>query len=190
MNYRAAASGVAIAALAATLAACGHPAPAASPHWVSRYSAVTDGPVTPAGRKIALAYMKSHPAPPRKGMVAGIVIENTVYGSDLWTALSMTVLTAQGRTATVYCGDPRTQADCKIQKGESTALGSYMLNGEYLYVRADGHGNAPGDYQLIRWTTVRLPQLCSLGYRSDGGPAPGERCTGGFSARTPPGASS
>jgi hypothetical protein len=161
-------SGCATQAKPACLSACGSSShPGASQRVISRYPVITDGPVTPVGDKVALAYLKSHPVPHRRGMVAGITVANSAYGNDLWDAFSLTALTASGHTVMVLCGDPRTERSCPLQKGE-VDLPDDLTNGIYLYVRADGAGNAPGDYRLITLDAVRLPQICSAEYLSSG----------------------
>ena len=156
--------------LAVALGACSSLShPAASPREVSRYPVITDGPVTPAGRKIALAWLKSHTVQRRRGMVAGLVITNSEYGGDTWDALSLTVLTARGRTVTVWCGNPRVERSCPLHKGEvDLASDSDTTNGQYVYVRADGNGNLPASYRLIKALAVRLPQRCSHAYLVSG----------------------
>lgn len=132
-------------------------------YTVTRWAPTTDGPVTQAGRSMALAYMKSHPVPPRPGMAAGILVSSTDYGGDTWSAFTMTVLTASGRTVVVSCGNPEAETSCPLQKGE-VDLPDSMPNGMYLYVRSDGTGDKPGDYRLVSEGTVRLPQKCSAAF--------------------------
>lgn len=165
-----------IAALsAAGLTACGPPTHHGA---ASRTSAVLDGPVTPVGDQMALAYMKAHPVPALPHMTPGILVGSTDYSDNTftWFAFSLNVLTPQGQTIVVRCGDPAVKRSCPLQKGE-VDLPDSLPNGMYLYVRSDGSGNAPGDYRLITVSTARLPQVCSDWYRKQyGSYDPRERC--------------
>jgi hypothetical protein len=112
-------------------------------------------------------------------VVAAIEIEDISRGcaptflgpeSTMW-------LTASGKIITQTCGNLRTGAYCPLQKGEvDEASDSLPVNGQYVYVAADGDGNSPSDYRLIRASTIRLPQPCGGDEPLSAKPARGELC--------------
>lgn len=134
-------------ALGVGLAACqvahgGHPAPAAGG---ASPSPSRPAPPQPGFAAIAAAYVKAHPAPHRRHMVAGVVTGE--YSDPSTGNWSQTIVTASGKTLTVSCGNPATSVRCSWDGPDPYLAGD---GGTYEYVRADGTASRPRDIRVIK----------------------------------------
>lgn len=104
-----------------------------------------------ANARAAVAYVRAHPVPHRRHMVAGIAVsEYSDPGTGNW---SQTVITASGRSLTVSCGNPATQVRCSWDGPDPYLAGTGVL-GSYEYVRADGTASRPGSIRVIKKEAV------------------------------------
>lgn len=142
----------------ATIAAgCGSE-PAHQPHSQAPVTANDPGTGTADERadaavyaRAAVAYVRTHPVPHRRHMVAGIAIsEYSDPGTGNW---SQTVITATGRSLTVSCGNPATQVRCSWDGPDPYLAGTGVL-GSYEYVRSDGTASRPGSIRVIKKEAV------------------------------------
>lgn len=136
---------------------CGS-APARQPHGQAPVTASDPGTGSANERAdaaayahAAVAYIRAHPVPHRRHMVAGIAVsEYSDPGTGNW---SQTVVTASGRSLTVSCGNPATQVRCSWDGPDPYLAGTGVL-GSYEYVRADGTASRPGSIRVIKKEAV------------------------------------
>jgi hypothetical protein len=97
----------------------------------------------PVSRSAAVAYLRAHPAPPRDGIDAGIVLN--VRATDVplgsknpsGTVLAVIMMTAAGEETTT-CGNVPASEGCDVPDGGKIA----NLPGSYLYLRLPSDGRA------------------------------------------------
>jgi hypothetical protein len=105
-----------------------------------------------SARAAALAYIKSHPVPARRGMVAGIVLSETADTSPTTYTWTQTMITTSGATITITCGSAAAKRPC-TWRDPGPEMGAVCTGGPgtYQYFRADGDASSFGDVHVIKY---------------------------------------
>jgi hypothetical protein len=101
---------------------------------------------TPVSTSAALAYVKAHPAAPRPGMTAGVVLNVDVTDAGV---ITVTIVTAAGQDASAVCGT--SDGGCGVTDAGKIA----NEPGSYVYLPSDGLITRTSDLQNIHIAAVR-----------------------------------
>jgi hypothetical protein len=140
--------------------------------WVKAFNA-SMAAYSKTFRAAAAAYLKAHPVPARPGMTAGIVLDSAdvpgfpgqaAYLADdhryqMWEQMwAETLLTADGKTVTISCGDMTQHLACRRpMPGICKACTGPGGPGTYEYVPVNGDVRRPGRVIVIMAAAVSIP---------------------------------
>lgn len=148
----AAAAVVAATAVALVLAGCGSAVAPARHHATA---GCLPG-VCFVSRPAAAAYLLAHPVKPVYGMDEGIVLGEAADASQAVYTWTQTLLTADGRTVTVTCGNVQAADPCTWRSdGPGPGQAQCGPLGDYEYFPADLNASNPASVVVITCGAVR-----------------------------------